>query len=70
MDGTIILEIKSFMEEMVGIVIKYSATIPATILCDKIQNINNELMKQAEIQYQQAMKIKESEVSADGEKDN
>lgn len=61
MDGNIILEIKSFMEEMVGIVNKYSATIPATVMCDKIQNISNELMKQAEIQYQQALKLKESE---------
>lgn len=64
MDANIILEIKSFMEEMVGVVNKYSATIPATILCDKIQNISNELMKQAEMQYQQALKIKEeSEVN-------
>ena len=70
MDGTIIIEIKSFMDEVVGVVNKYSATIPATIMSDKIQQINNELTRQAEIQFQQAMKIKESEVSADGEKDN
>lgn len=71
MDAYTVVKTKEFNDHLMMLINKYANDIPALCIVDKLNIAINQLSPMVETQYKKAVDlIKESEVSADGEKDN